>query len=128
MMIFWLTCLVGYPRTSAPEPNDQSKVKTVIIPEGYTNVGERAFYGFNAKVNFDFSISLPTSLKAIDTEAFYQVSKLKDITLPEGLVTIGKRAFKDCTSLTNPKFPSTLKEILSEAYSGIDNIKNMSPL
>ena len=21
MMIFWLTCLVGYPRTSAPEPN-----------------------------------------------------------------------------------------------------------
>ena len=20
MMIFWLTCLVGYPRTSAPEP------------------------------------------------------------------------------------------------------------
>ena len=21
MMIFWLTCLVGYPRTSAPEPD-----------------------------------------------------------------------------------------------------------
>lgn len=110
---------------SFTENNTQSKVKTVIIPEGYTNVGERAFYGFNTIVNFDFTISLPTSLKAIDTEAFYQVSKLKDITLPEGLVTIGKRAFKDCTSLTNPKFPSTLKEILSEAYSGILNIKNI---
>ena len=105
--------------------NEQSKVKSVIIPEGYTNIGERAFYGFNTKVNFDFTISLPTSLKAIDTEAFYQVSNLKDITLPEGLVTIGKRAFKDCISLTDPKFPSTLKEILSEAYSGIDNIKNI---
>ena len=105
--------------------NDQSKVKSVIIPEGYTNIGEKAFYGFNTKVNFDFTISLPTSLKAIDTEAFYQVSNLKDITLPEGLVTIGKRAFKDCISLTDPKFPSTLKEILSEAYSGIDNIKNI---
>ena len=22
MIIFWLTCLVGYPRTSAPEPNN----------------------------------------------------------------------------------------------------------
>ena len=22
MMIFWLTCLVGYPRTSAPEPEN----------------------------------------------------------------------------------------------------------
>lgn len=105
--------------------NDQSKVKTVIVPEGYTNIGERAFYSFNNSVNFDFTISLPQSLKAIDTEAFYQVSKLKDITLPEGLVTIGKRSFKDCTSLTDPKFPSTLKDILSEAYSGIDNIKNI---
>ena len=105
--------------------NDKSKVKTVIVPEGYTNIGEKAFYGFNTSVDFDFTISLPQSLKAIDTEAFYQVSKLKDITLPEGLVTIGKRAFKDCISLTDPKFPSTLKEILSEAYSGIDNIKNI---
>ena len=110
---------------SFTENKEESKVKTVIIPEGYTNVGERAFYGFNNKVNFDFTISLPTSLKAIDTEAFYQLSKLKDITLPEGLVTIGKRAFKDCISLTDPKFPSTLKEILSKAYSGIDNIKNI---
>ena len=110
---------------SFTENNTQSKVKTVIIPEGYTNVGERAFYGFNTLVNFDFTISLPTSLKAIDTEAFYQVSNLKDITLPEGLVTIGKRAFKDCISLTDPKFPSTLKEILSEAYSGAKSIKNI---
>lgn len=105
--------------------NNQSKVKTVIVPEGYTNIGERAFYSFNNSVNFDFTISLPASLREIDTEAFYQVSKLKDITLPEGLVTIGKRAFMTCTSLTDPKFPSTLKDILSEAYSGIDNIKNI---
>lgn len=105
--------------------NDKSKVKTVIVPEGYTNIGEKAFYGFNTSVDFDFTISLPQSLKAIDTEAFYQVKKLKEITLPEGLETIGKRAFKDCVTLTDPKFPSTLKEILSEAYSGIDNIKNI---
>ncbi len=38
---------------SFTENNTQSKVKTVIIPEGYTNVGERAFYGFNTIVNFD---------------------------------------------------------------------------
>lgn len=116
---------VPYTVLSFTTNNYNSKVKSVIVPEGYTNIGEKAFYGFNTSVNFDFTISLPQSLKAIDTEAFYQVSKLKDITLPEGLVTIGMRAFKDCTSLTDPKFPSTLKEILSEAYSGIDNIKNI---
>lgn len=116
---------VPYTVLSFTTNNENSKVKSVIVPEGYTNIGEKAFYGFNTSVNFDFTISLPQSLKAIDTEAFYQVSKLKDITLPEGLVIIGMRAFKDCTSLTDPKFPSTLKEILSEAYSGIDNIKNI---
>ena len=116
---------VPYTVLSFTTNNDKSKVKSVIVPEGYTNIGEKAFYGFNTSVNFDFTISLPKSLKAIDTEAFYQVSKLKDITLPEGLVTIGKRAFKDCTSLTDPKFPSTLKEILSEAYSENLNIKNI---
>ena len=110
---------------SFTENNTQSKVKKVIIPEGYTNVGERAFYGFNSSVTMDFDINLPNTLREIDTEAFLEVKKLKDITLPEGLVTIGKRAFKDCTSLTDPKFPSTLKEILSEAYSGILNIKNI---
>ena len=110
---------------SFTENNYNSKVKTVIIPEGYTNVGERAFYGFNSSVTMDFNIILPNTLREIDTEAFLEVKKLKDITLPEGLVTIGKRAFKDCISLTNPKIPSTLKEILSEAYSGIDNIKNI---
>lgn len=110
---------------SFTENNYNSKVKTVIIPEGYTNVGERAFYGFNSSVTMDFNIILPNTLREIDTEAFLEVKKLKDITLPEGLVTIGKRAFKDCISLTDPKFPSTLKEILSEAYSGIDNIKNI---
>ena len=30
MIIFWLTCLLGYPRTSAPEPN------LVVIVAGYT--------------------------------------------------------------------------------------------
>lgn len=116
---------VPYTVLSFTTNNENSKVKSVIVPEGYTNIGEKAFYGFNSKVNFDFTISLPQSLKAIDTEAFYQVSKLKDITLPEGLETIGKRAFMDCISLTDPKFPSTLQKILSEAYSGIDNIKNI---
>lgn len=105
--------------------NDKSKVKTVIVPEGYTNIGEKAFYGFNTSVDFDFNISLPKSLREIDTEAFFEVKKLKDITLPEGLVTIGKRAFMTCESLTDPKFPSTLKDILSEAYSGALNIKNI---
>ncbi len=40
-------------------------------------------------------------------------------------MTIGKRAFKDCENLTDPKFPSTLKEILSEAYSGAKSIKKI---
>lgn len=104
--------------------NAQSKVKTVIVPEGYTNIGEKAFFGFNNGINFDFTISLPNSLRKIGTSAFEEL-KMTDIILPEGLETIGKRAFFSCKNLTDPKFPSTLKEILSEAYSKAESIKNI---
>ena len=38
MMIFWLTCLVGYPRTSAPEPDlllesPNTERTHILIPE-----------------------------------------------------------------------------------------------
>ena len=99
----------------------------MIIPEGYTNIGDNAFYNNNYthNLNVTFTVTLPSTLKEIGTSAFQGALQMTDVILPEGLKTIGKQAFKGCENLTDPKFPSTLKEILSEAYSGIDNIKNI---
>lgn len=112
---------------NAPLFNSNSQITKVIIPEGYTNIGDNAFYNCNYthNLNVTFTVTLPSTLKEIGTSAFQGALQMTDVILPEGLMTIGKQAFKGCKNLTDPKFPSTLKEILSEAYSGIDNIKNI---
>lgn len=112
---------------NAPLFNSNSQITKVIIPEGYTNIGDNAFYNNNYthNLNVTFTVTLPSTLKEIGTSAFQGALQMTDVILPEGLKTIGKQAFKGCKNLTDPKFPSTLKEILSEAYSGIDNIKNI---
>ena len=112
---------------NAPLFNSNSQITKVIIPEGYTNIGDNAFYNNNYthNLNVTFTVTLPSTLKEIGTSAFQGALQMTDVILPEGLMTIGKQAFKGCENLTDPKFPSTLKEILSEAYSGIDNIKNI---
>ena len=112
---------------NAPLFNSDSQITKVIIPEGYTNIGDNAFYNNNYthNLNVTFTVTLPSTLKEIGTSAFQGALQMTDVILPEGLMTIGKQAFKGCENLTDPKFPSTLKEILSEAYSGALNIKNI---
>lgn len=112
---------------NAPLFKSDSQITNVIIPEGYTNIGDNAFYNCNYthNLNVTFTVTLPSTLKEIGTSAFQDALQMTDVILPEGLKTIGKQAFKGCKNLNDPKFPSTLKEILSEAYSGALNIKNI---
>ena len=72
---------------------DKSEM-TVFVPEGVEDIGEGAFEG----------------------------SDVIEVTLPEGLIKIGKRAFADCESLEKINFPSTLRIISDEAFSGCTSL------
>ena len=72
---------------------DKSEM-TVFVPEGVEDIGEGAFGG----------------------------SDVIEVTLPEGLIKIGKRAFADCESLEKINFPSTLRIISDEAFSGCTSL------
>ena len=67
---------------------------TVFVPEGVEDICEGAFEG----------------------------SDVIEVTLPEGLIKIGKRAFADCESLEKINFPSTLRIISDEAFSGCTSL------
>lgn len=77
---------------------DKSEM-TVFVPEGVEDIGEGAFEG----------------------------SDVIEVTLPEGLIKIGKRAFADCESLEKINFPSTLRIISDEAFSGCTSLDVDSP-
>ena len=91
--------------------DSKASLTTVIIPEGYEQLGKDAFNGRTMIKTF----KLPETLTVIGESAFKGCSKLASIELNEGLVNIGKEAFNG-TSLTSIHFPSSLRIINDAAF------------
>ena len=84
----WATTSYGY------------KIKSVIINEGVTSIGNYAFY----QVTNMTSIVIPNSVTSIGDYAFYDCMYLTSIEIPDSVTSIGEWAFYACvfTSLVIP--------------------------
>ena len=103
-------------RNLTPWYKYKDDIKKIIIGEGITSIGNRAF-GF---YEYCTEVSLPSTLKTVDE--FYGFTSLKSITLPEGLEDIDIQAFCDCDSLKTVTIPSTVKTIDAEAFGWCDSL------
>ena len=70
-------------------------IKEVVIKEGITEIGSRAFQNC-AQIQ---TVTLPESLTTICDNAFLGCSGLKKITIPPKCETIGDKAFYRCSGL-----------------------------
>lgn len=68
----------------------------VIIPDGVTSIGERAFQYANNIV----TVTVPGSVKIIGNYAFSDCVNLIKVTLPESIIHIGEYAFSKCGKLS----------------------------
>lgn len=85
----------------------KSSCTTLIIEEGITYIGDRAFYQMAALKN----VSFPSSLKTISDYAFSECPSLGNITLPENLENIRQYAFYDSGITGTIAFPDSLTSI-----------------
>lgn len=85
----------------------RGNLKTLIIPEGMTHVGNNAFcccqYLFNA-------VSIPASITSIGENAFAATTLEGELIIPEGVESIGTYAFGG-TSLNSVRLPNSLISI-----------------
>ena len=90
---------------------------SLIIPEGVTTIGYRAFC-YLATLNG--SIELPSTLEKIDGLAINYCQSLNGkLNLPDNLTYIGNSAFSHCESLTgNLVLPDELEYIGASAFWG----------
>ena len=70
-------------------------LKSIVIPEGVTLIGEGAFYDCKSLE----TVSLPNSLECIGYRAFYG-SKISSIYIPAGVKDISERVFDGCENLS----------------------------
>jgi hypothetical protein len=99
---------------TAPWSSYDSGIKTAIIEQGVTNVGN---YAFQDCVELT-SATIPYSVTSIGEGAFQDCPKLSSITfpVPASLTSIGNGAFVWCRSLTSITLPASLTSIGSQAF------------
>ena len=106
--------MADYYSNSAPWRSFRSQIKTVIMENGVTSIGNNAFYDCTSLT----SVTIPSSVTSIGEYAFYNCSSLTSVTIPNGVTSIGYRAFDNCTSLTSVTIPNSVTSIGWDAFSG----------
>lgn len=76
------------------------KIKNIIISEGITEIGNRAF----SQCCSLSSVSLPKTLKTIENGTFNECRSLESIVIPEGVTKLAAYSFSQCNSLTSVSF------------------------
>ena len=81
---------------------------------------------FDPAVIINSTVTIPGSIKTINTSAFKGCSGLTSVTLNEGLETINNVAFRDCTGLTSITIPSTVTTLGSGVFMGCSGLTSMT--
>ena len=97
-------------------------LQTVSIPSGLTKIGTQAFFGCSSLRN----VTLPASLTEIGHQAFRDCDELTSITFPDSLEKVGNQAFTNCKGLKSLEFPDSLMEIGESAFSGCTELTYIS--
>lgn len=125
----------SYRFNKAPWYDYRESIRSIVISEGITEVGERAFYwstnctsvtlpstltaireyGFN-NLRALQQITLPENLKIIEFCAFSECPGLKSIVLPDSVTTVGPSAFSNCPGLTSAKLSAGMRSVPSSMF------------
>ncbi|MDR1898174.1 MAG: leucine-rich repeat domain-containing protein [Prevotellaceae bacterium] len=97
----------------------KTETRQIVIEQGVTSIGERAFQGF-----FNVTeIVIPESVTTIERLAFGYCKALEEIVLPDTITSLGKRAFAHCYSLAALIIPESVNFIGDDLLDGCANLE-----
>ena len=112
----------NYSSSTAPWYSSRSSIKTVIIEDGVTSIGNYAFYECSGLT----AITIPNSVTSIGERAFYRCSSLTSITIPNSVTSIGEETFSGCSKLTFITIPNSVTSIGEETFSGCSKLTSIT--
>ena len=107
-----------YVFSGAPWYGSRSRVKSAVIAEGVTSIGDSAFYDCTSLT----SVTIPNSVTSIGDAAFRDCKSLTSVTIPTSVTSIGERAFYNCTSLTSVTIPNSVTSIGDGAFASCTSL------
>ncbi|MBO5221165.1 MAG: leucine-rich repeat protein [Clostridia bacterium] len=134
----------SYRYTDAPWKAYRDSVTAIVVGEGITEVGERAFYwcknctqvtlpdslvairqyGFNNLRSLQ-AITLPKHLRIIESCGFSECTALKSIVLPDSVTTVGSSAFSNCSALTSVTLSAGMTSVPNSIFFGDRNLRTV---
>ena len=99
------------------------EVTKLVIPEGVTSIGDRAFSYCNSIT----SVTIPASVTSIGDSAFNECDSLTSIIIPKDVTWIGSFAFAYCDNLTTVTFEenSKLKNIKDGTFCRCTSLESV---
>ncbi|GHT51768.1 hypothetical protein AGMMS49982_10100 [Bacteroidia bacterium] len=106
-----------FPKVT-PWNSVRAAIKTLVINEGVTNIGEAAF----AQCSGITSVTIPNSVEDIERHAFNSCSGLTFVAIPNNVTHIGEYAFTGCNVLDSVSVAwTTPLSISSGVFSFVPN-------
>lgn len=112
------------PEEQRPWASFGNKIKKLVVEEGVTSIGGKAFVDMESIE----TIVLPNSLLEIGNKAFFSCESIVSVNLPANLEEIGESAFQGCESLKSITIPQKCNELGRMAFWYCTNLSEVSIL
>lgn len=125
----------------APWYGQKEEIKTIVIEDGVTRIGNLAFFECTSLQSVRLSdsvteigdtafagcndlrtVSFGLGLNSIGNYAFSRCESLNGVRLPEKLLSIGYQAFYRCGSLSSIRIPASTTNLYSGIFSYCDSL------
>ncbi len=94
---------------------------TYTVPAGTEVIVVSAFRGSALT-----QVSLPTTLRTIESSGFFDNQSLTSVVVPRGVLTIGNSAFGSCTAMTSAELPETLTSLGYNAFYNVPHLTSLT--
>ena len=111
-----------YGSSGAPWYGSRSRVKSAVIAEGVTSIGDSAFFDCTSLT----SVTIPDSVTSIGRYAFQNCTSLTSVTIPNSVTSIGMSAFDGCESLTSVTIPDSVTSIGNAAFYNCTSLTSVT--
>ena len=112
----------GLNEYAAPWLRINQSIKSIIISDGVTSIGEFAFIRCSSLT----SVTISNSVTSIGYYAFGKCSNLMSVTIPNGVTSIGNFAFEGCSSLMSITIPNSVTSIGFSAFNGCSSLTTVT--